>query len=409
MMWKVLLSAWLVSVAVCGANAQRIPNEMVPPNCDCDLDLMFLVDGSSSIGSEGFDQAKEYIAHFIDCYNCTNVGLIHCKCESNRSIPLCYYNNVPALVNAVEEVESCPSTTRVGYCIYYSQCTTQWHAGKANGRNTDDVAGYAENARNAGITVYAGAIGRSSLVNMNGLETISGSSSRVVDTTQEDPSWLASCLTIDNCEMRYRGFWNSIYDIWSNIKEEVRDFIDEVQGSVEEIITNAQDAINQAAQTVRDEIQSVIGECRSTIERVRDAALDILRDLFPFVNSVIQDIQDVICNIIDAYRVVEAIREYFERLVQEAFDAFCHYLESLIDGLKYLIDSFSFILPQGLENFLQDILGKAQLLLWLKRITRIFADAFGCRVCRFLWWLIWRNIFPFIFPTPFKPLLGIIP
>ncbi|XP_078606426.1 matrilin-4-like isoform X2 [Branchiostoma floridae x Branchiostoma japonicum] len=183
MLWKVLLSAWLVSVAVCGANAQSLPNEVVPPNCDCDMDLMFLVDGSSSIGSEGFALAKEYIAHFIECYNCTNVGLIHCKCESNRSIPLCYYNNVPALVNAVEEIESCPrSTTRVGYCIYYSQCTTQWHAGfpsvvvvladgriygTYNGRNTDDVAGYAENARNAGITVYAGAIGRSSLVNMN--------------------------------------------------------------------------------------------------------------------------------------------------------------------------------------------------------------------------------------------------
>ncbi|XP_078606425.1 uncharacterized protein LOC144879073 isoform X1 [Branchiostoma floridae x Branchiostoma japonicum] len=211
--------------------------------------------------------------------------------------------------------------------------------------------------------------------------------------------------------MRYKGFWDSIYDIWSNIKEEVGNFIDDVQGSVEEIITNAQDAINQAEQTVHDEILSVIDEIRSTIERVRDAALDIIRDLFPFVNSVIQDIQDVICNVIDeAYGyIVDAIKEFFERLVKARFDAFCHYLENLIDGLKYLIDGFSYIMPQGLENFLQDILGKAQLLLWLKRIARIFGDAFACRVCRFVWWLIRPNIFPFIFPIPFKVLLGLVP
>eukprot|EP00058_Branchiostoma_floridae_P014716 XP_002600204.1 hypothetical protein BRAFLDRAFT_118258 [Branchiostoma floridae] len=190
----------------------------IAPDCPCDLDVMFLVDGSSSIGSEGFALAKEYIAHFINCFDCPRIGFILCKCEVNTSIPLCYYDYVRDATTAVGEIETCPSLTRIGYCIKHMQCTTDWKEGvpsivviltdgriygTIDGRYTEDVIGYAEAARDAGMEVYAGAIGREVFVDETALEEISGSEDRTFSTFDEDPSVLVAILTIRHCGYCY--------------------------------------------------------------------------------------------------------------------------------------------------------------------------------------------------------------
>ncbi|XP_078686061.1 uncharacterized protein LOC144918849 [Branchiostoma floridae x Branchiostoma belcheri] len=224
MWWKVLLTVWLVSVAMPGANAQMggssyemmYPEDPEPdPNCDCDVDMMILVDGSSSVGRDAFQLARDYIAHLIECFNCTNVGLLYCKCESKICIPFCVYDNIPDLITAVGEVPYFNgSKTRVGHCIYHAQCTTNWREGVpdvivvlSDGQiygtyewgYYDDVASYAQNARDAGITIYTAGIGRDGFIDQTGLEVIAGDDSRVVDTAVEDPSWLASIIALDQC------------------------------------------------------------------------------------------------------------------------------------------------------------------------------------------------------------------
>ncbi|XP_019643153.1 PREDICTED: uncharacterized protein LOC109484341 [Branchiostoma belcheri] len=175
---------------------------------------MYLLDGSASIGEDGFERAKQFIADVAVACNDSNVGIVHCKCESRTTVPLGKFDDVLDLQDAIGDVDFIPSTTRVGYCIKHMQCTTPWQDdvlrvvivltdgriyGTYDGKHTEDVAAMAQAARDAGMELYAGAAGRSVLFDQTGLETIAGSMDRVFSTIDEDPSWLTAIISVEHC------------------------------------------------------------------------------------------------------------------------------------------------------------------------------------------------------------------
>ncbi|XP_066295150.1 uncharacterized protein [Branchiostoma lanceolatum] len=480
-MWgKVLLSALLVSVAVSGANAQ---NNMAPPEtssytygyeCYCNLDVMFLVDGSSSVGVNGWQDALDYVEEFIKCFNCPRVGFVHCKCEVNTTFPLCYYDNVLDAAGAVEDIAFHHSLTRIGYCIYHAQCTTPWKGapkiiivlsdgqiyGKFDGQNTEDVAAYSQNARDAGIEIWAGAAGRPNLINDGGLEEISGSEYRVFNTFDEDPSLLVAVLTIKHCgycwilvkilpdKQPYPwigetggvvgggrwGFWRrhleyacdivmspncfnsliwcqtgletAIYDVWTNVYE----YADKIESRVTErtvIAGKTLEEILAQLETLQeqDALGQIIAEFSRCVQEVisafRGAMTKLQARLDEYIGSFFLG---VFCELVDYWDgIVSYIREYFRKFFLEAFQDFCELLDAVIDKVEKLIESYTWLFSAKVNRFLRYVLNLLKCYLRFKKLVQIFADRVARLLCRFLYWLISRYylIKPFIYPLPY--------
>ncbi|XP_019616702.1 PREDICTED: phospholipase A2 A2-actitoxin-Ucs2a-like [Branchiostoma belcheri] len=74
----------------------------------CPLDVMFLIDGSWSIGQEEFERARAYISRIVECFSngaVTEVGVIqYYDCTPKVGIPLGHYRwDTPGLLNAIRD------------------------------------------------------------------------------------------------------------------------------------------------------------------------------------------------------------------------------------------------------------------------------------------------------------------
>ncbi|XP_066263990.1 complement factor H-like isoform X1 [Branchiostoma lanceolatum] len=69
----------------------------------CSVDLIFLIDGSSSIGRDGFEKAKEYISYIIGCFSNgnVNVGVIQYERTPKVDIPLGSHMDTVGLQDAI--------------------------------------------------------------------------------------------------------------------------------------------------------------------------------------------------------------------------------------------------------------------------------------------------------------------
>eukprot|EP00058_Branchiostoma_floridae_P000999 XP_002586487.1 hypothetical protein BRAFLDRAFT_75125 [Branchiostoma floridae] len=96
----------------------------------CPVDLMFLIDGSYSIGREGFEKARDYISYIVGCFSedtDINVGVIQYKCLPNVDIPLGSYTDIPGLQNAIlSDVEFSGGQGKTGAAINHMTCATQF-------------------------------------------------------------------------------------------------------------------------------------------------------------------------------------------------------------------------------------------------------------------------------------------
>ncbi|XP_078604620.1 uncharacterized protein LOC144878174 isoform X2 [Branchiostoma floridae x Branchiostoma japonicum] len=163
---------------------------------ECSFDIVFILDRSSSIGPYGMYIAEKYIAYIIRCLHGLDVevGYIVFDCISKWLISLGLYNvDTTALIPEIKAAEFTGGESRVGNAIYHLMCTANYRNGIPSAAIilTDGVA-YEEHpnnlyelqsnaARAMGIELYAVAIGREFLFNLNALANIAGGPDRVFD------------------------------------------------------------------------------------------------------------------------------------------------------------------------------------------------------------------------------------
>ncbi|XP_035684605.1 matrilin-3-like [Branchiostoma floridae] len=210
-MWskEMLAVACLLLAAICKANAQ------------CSFDVVFLADSSSSVRPHGTTAANIYIRDAIDCLTMYNVydvgvGVTHFTCTSTEHIPLGHYTlGDPELTAAVGNIAHTGGLSRIGLAIRKMKDTTSFRSGvprvavvltdgvgqgDANER-VDDYAEQAEEAREAGITLYAVATGMYAFLDTAALDTIAGDPSRLHTTHfGGNGCGLAAKLVEDICE-----------------------------------------------------------------------------------------------------------------------------------------------------------------------------------------------------------------
>ncbi|XP_035683317.1 zonadhesin-like isoform X1 [Branchiostoma floridae] len=200
---------------------------------ECSFDIVFILDRSSSIGPYGMYIAEKYIAYIIRCLHGLDVevGYIVFDCISKWLISLGLYNvDTTALIPEIKAAEFTGGESRVGNAIYHLMCTANYRNGIPSAAIilTDGVA-YEEHpnnlyelqsnaARAMGIELYAVAIGREFLFNLNALANIANGADRVFDVYS--CCALAIRLLDDLCDPPcpdgYTSFADTCYKVFAN-------------------------------------------------------------------------------------------------------------------------------------------------------------------------------------------------
>ncbi|XP_066269245.1 uncharacterized protein [Branchiostoma lanceolatum] len=171
------------------------PQEVPPPEPKewvCSIDLVLVVDLSSSLTEPGFFSLKRFIIDLILCFIelCVDaqIGIITYDCVPTAYLPLCTY---PPDDSTVMDRVNCLMYTRrggsrTGHAISFMAETSDFRDGfphaavvMTDGRSDDDSAAQADVARASGIDVYGVSTGLPFLQNMAALEAIAGGADRV--------------------------------------------------------------------------------------------------------------------------------------------------------------------------------------------------------------------------------------
>ncbi|XP_019633741.1 PREDICTED: collagen alpha-1(XIV) chain-like [Branchiostoma belcheri] len=186
------------------------------PDEPCTIELVFLLDGSWSIGPINFEEMKEYIRDVIACLDSTNtkVSVIRYDEKPMTYITLGGYTSITHLQYLIMYVSFQGSLTKTGHAIRYMATVVPFDSSvhKAavvvtDGRSQADVHGkkqdgYAESAseaRNAGIELFCIAAGIDVFINYDELNIITDNPARVVYWKQMDPCEFAVLLLTELC------------------------------------------------------------------------------------------------------------------------------------------------------------------------------------------------------------------
>lgn len=177
----------------------------LPPGRVCTLettcpeqatDLVFLVDGSGSIGSHIFrTEVLRFIREFVELFNIgkdnTRVAFIQYSDQIRHEFDLNQFSDRPSLVQGIDDVRYLTGLTRTGAAIEHmvkeefterrgarplSDSVSRIGVVITDGRSQDNVTGPALAARDAGIQMFA--IGVTNHVMDQELDTIAGSPDR---------------------------------------------------------------------------------------------------------------------------------------------------------------------------------------------------------------------------------------
>ncbi|CAH1261779.1 KCP [Branchiostoma lanceolatum] len=216
MLWKLLLSALLMSVAIRGivGTDQRVARQA--PDV-CSADFVFLVDDSWSISSARFGLAKQFIIDFLQCFTDNEdigIGVILYNCAPRTGIPLGMYTTTdPVLPVAVSQLMQKGGLSKIGLAIRFMGDTSNFRAGvpraailltdgmaqsDVNAQAMDDYEAQAEVARNAGIDLYGVVIGEPGFQDDHVLENITGIEGRVFPS--DNPCNVAYRILANLCE-----------------------------------------------------------------------------------------------------------------------------------------------------------------------------------------------------------------
>ncbi|CAH1249705.1 PLA2G2E [Branchiostoma lanceolatum] len=214
---KLVCTASSTAASSTAAPTSDRPTDGPPISDQCPVDLIFLIDGSSSIGREGFEKAKYYISYIIGCFSNgdINVGVIQYECTPKVDIPLGSHMDTVGLQDTIlNDVVFSGGQARTGAAIRCMTSATPFReqarkvavvatdGGKqaatvAYIQDPEEYVEYADEARAAGIELWAIATGREIFMNQTTLAIISGDPSRVVSLDLDNPCDVAA--RIEQC------------------------------------------------------------------------------------------------------------------------------------------------------------------------------------------------------------------
>ncbi|XP_035659409.1 uncharacterized protein LOC118404441 [Branchiostoma floridae] len=175
----------------------------VPPPCG--IDIVLVLDVSSSISQNQFVLARDFMQAFADCDVFQGlgirIGVVNYTCEADTYLFL-----TPACVGVSYTISQLMrgdgGITRTGHAINHMRLTSNFrdeahHTAVilTDGYSEDDQQAAATDARNAGIDLYAVEFGK--YVNMYALEAMTTSGSRVFTTSQACDA--AQKIVADQC------------------------------------------------------------------------------------------------------------------------------------------------------------------------------------------------------------------
>ncbi|XP_063772798.1 collagen alpha-1(XXI) chain [Pseudophryne corroboree] len=146
-------------------------------------DLVFILDGSWSVGPENFEILKKWVVNITSNFEIgpkfTQVGVVQYSDSPVLEIPLGRHESIEDLVGRMQDIEYLGGNTRTGNAIQFAvdklfsrslRPLTKIAIVLTDGKSQDDVKDIAENARNNKITLFA--IGVGSEIEENELRAI---------------------------------------------------------------------------------------------------------------------------------------------------------------------------------------------------------------------------------------------
>ncbi|XP_071390465.1 matrilin-2-like [Centroberyx affinis] len=147
------------------------------PECgDGVMDLVFVIDGSKSLGSANFELVKQFVSGIVDSLDIsrtgTHVGLLQYSTKVRTEFTLGQYTTAQHIKQAVARMQYMGRGSMTGSALrhMFEYSFSAKEGARTNiprvsivftdGRSQDDVSEWANKAKNAGVTIYALGVGK---------------------------------------------------------------------------------------------------------------------------------------------------------------------------------------------------------------------------------------------------------
>ncbi|XP_015238806.1 PREDICTED: matrilin-2 [Cyprinodon variegatus] len=147
------------------------------PGClDGVMDLVFVIDGSKSLGPANFELVKQFVNSIVDSLNIsrtgTHVGLIQFSTKVRTEFTLSRHTTGQDIKRAVNQMQYMGRGSMTGSALrhMFQFSFSEKEGGRSNiprvcvvftdGRSQDDVSEWASKAKNSGVTIYALGVGK---------------------------------------------------------------------------------------------------------------------------------------------------------------------------------------------------------------------------------------------------------
>ncbi|KAI8506670.1 Cartilage matrix protein [Branchiostoma belcheri] len=167
------------------------------PPCPNELDIIFVLDGSGSVGSDNFERIKTFVSKTVARFNIspteTQFGVIQYNTQPHSEILLNDYQDAASLQQAISGIRYLQGGTNTGKALRYlaNNAFSTKNGARAgvskvaivvtDGQSADDVVRPALNAGKEGIVLYAVGIGGE--VDYQELRGIANSADKVFNVT----------------------------------------------------------------------------------------------------------------------------------------------------------------------------------------------------------------------------------
>ncbi|KAI3361483.1 hypothetical protein L3Q82_013631, partial [Scortum barcoo] len=147
------------------------------PECgDGVMDLVFVIDGSKSLGPANFELVKQFVNGIVDSLDIsrtgTHVGLLQYSTKVRTEITLGQYTTAQGVKQAVSRMQYMGRGSMTGSALrhMFESSFSAKEGARPNiprisivftdGRSQDDVSEWATKAKNSGVTIYALGVGK---------------------------------------------------------------------------------------------------------------------------------------------------------------------------------------------------------------------------------------------------------
>ncbi|XP_031432397.1 matrilin-2 isoform X2 [Clupea harengus] len=140
------------------------------------MDLVFVIDGSKSLGTANFDRVKKWVSGIVETLAVskrgTQVGLIQYSTKVRTEFTLAQHHSAQAIQQAVASMQYMGRGSMTGSALrhMFERSFSAAQGGRhgvpracvvfTDGRSQDDVSGWATKAKQAGVTMYAVGVGK---------------------------------------------------------------------------------------------------------------------------------------------------------------------------------------------------------------------------------------------------------